>query len=204
MCPQVQCHPGVRRRGLRAVVEDRWTVAGLGSLVVVIASPWRALGSGEQFAGEAFAHARQPTRPGSRPVQVSGRSGAYPGVKLLGTTWTGRHEADGRLEKSLVDGLDGTGWTIRKGLWSRMLQVRVLPPEPRSPCSTGTAQVHLGLPRFYAWCSTPAGTPVEGARPLSDSPVPLGLVTRRRGALVCEPLDIVIYGRRRRPAQKRS
>jgi hypothetical protein len=76
-----------------------------------------------------FAHARQPTRPGGRPVQVSGRSGAYPGVKLLGYTRTGRHDAAGLL-RSVPDAVapDEVAVRIRSLLDSG--RYRLIGPSP--------------------------------------------------------------------------
>jgi hypothetical protein len=39
---------------------------------------------------------------------------------------------DWRDDSVLLDGLNGTDWTITTHLWSRLLQVRALPPERRS------------------------------------------------------------------------
>jgi hypothetical protein len=36
---------------------------------------------------------------------------------------------DWREDKVLLDGLNGSDWTITTRLWSRLLQVRALPPE---------------------------------------------------------------------------
>ena len=36
---------------------------------------------------------------------------------------------DWREDKVLLDGLNGSNWTITTRLWSRLLQVRALPPE---------------------------------------------------------------------------
>jgi hypothetical protein len=41
---------------------------------------------------------------------------------------------DLRSENSQVSGLEGTSWTSGPSLWSRLLQVRALPPEQTKCC----------------------------------------------------------------------
>jgi hypothetical protein len=97
--------------------------------------------------------ARRATRRGRR--RRTG-TGAYAGVKRKRTSWTGHHVVDGSPDSPQVSGLGRTGWTLRASLWSCVLQVRVLPPEPENAWSGGTSARSLcrhrcstGLPRRF-------------------------------------------------------
>jgi hypothetical protein len=58
--------------------------------------------------------------------EMSRRSGAYPGVKLLRYTRTRPHETDLRLEKPQLNGHVDTLWTIGASLWNL---VENIPPQ---------------------------------------------------------------------------
>jgi len=79
-----------------------------------------------------------PCAPGSR-LGSRRRPGGGPEVLIQVPIWslrprTRQHSADRQTENTQLSSLEGTTWTSPPSLWSRLLQVRALPPEQTKCC----------------------------------------------------------------------